>query len=628
MTIGQAALFSAVVTTFLVLICPSLDTDHTEVNINVLVEVALLLRAGNNATARAAVAVAEKTTGPSSNEVWAIGIWLTSLVLAISAGLLAVLAKQWLRHYGSVKTGTARERAFIRHYRWEGFDKWKVAQIIGFLPVVLHLSVLLFLAGLVVWLYPLHATIARIALALGGTITTLYIVTTSLPAFVPQCPYRTQIPFLLQQLRRVLALVAFFILWPVDRILLKHRDDGYPGYYYDVPQDANQSSRLAGLWASFQRNVSNLVAMAGRMLKYSYLKFGRARRGWKQLSLRDIYYKSAGARRSLEALWRPDVNLKETERRFALPGPDVQYQIPFRSGQLLEWLWISTVNASAKRIMFLSRPQWSDSFVKAYHLRSTRNEIYRSLERHVMGMLNDRTLYSDHDEVDEFCRWAYAAIASSASNKFRNLPGSWEFARFLTARSADVGLLASRSLINSGFYLCLDVKPMSPKASYKLVYDDQIRFAELLEHYDPTDPVRFPANVWCSLTLLHPQPNHKAFWVKCVIEALTYQHHYLEILRYPDTHQRPISLAHYYAPVFNALGWLDLSKWDNIAVDLLDTIRFGYRPEFYRERKDNDIELEKFNYDIEPEQLDNLNRRIFASEKFTVGRGIDSNHVG
>lgn len=224
-------------------------------------------------------------------------------MLALSSGLLAVLATQWLHHYGSVRTGTVRERAFIRHYRREGFDKWKVAQIIGFLPVILHISVLLFLAGLVVWLYPLHVTLARVALALGATITILYIATASLAIFYPQCPYQTQIPLLLQQLRRGLAITVVFILRPTEWLLPQSQLD-HEGN--ESPDSANHARKSSRMCVYFMRYLPQSIS--------------RIREGLKQL-------------------WESNVNVKETERRSAFPVADTQdSDMHSLSAPLLEWL--------------------------------------------------------------------------------------------------------------------------------------------------------------------------------------------------------------------------------------------------------------------------------------------------
>ncbi|KAF9062529.1 hypothetical protein BDP27DRAFT_1233487, partial [Rhodocollybia butyracea] len=91
-------------------------------------------------------------SAPTTVDFWVNGLWFTSLTIALSVALFAVLAKQWLRQYMSNVTGTPRERAFIRQFRFDGLEKWHVRLLIGMLPILVHLALILFLAGLVIFL--------------------------------------------------------------------------------------------------------------------------------------------------------------------------------------------------------------------------------------------------------------------------------------------------------------------------------------------------------------------------------------------------------------------------------------------------------------------------------------------
>ncbi|KAJ6540736.1 hypothetical protein B0H19DRAFT_873110, partial [Mycena capillaripes] len=124
-------------------------------------------------------------------DIWVNGLWFTSLALSLTTALLAVLAKQWLRQYSAFITGSARERALIRQFRYASFDKWGVQFIIGLLPTVLHLSLFLFMAGLVVFLYALNHVMALVVACIGGFLFGAYMMTNVLPILAIGCPYRT-----------------------------------------------------------------------------------------------------------------------------------------------------------------------------------------------------------------------------------------------------------------------------------------------------------------------------------------------------------------------------------------------------------------------------------------------------
>ena len=59
------------------------------------------------------------------------------------------------------------------------------------LPLLLHASVFLFFAGLVLFLFPINVVVAGITLALVCIVGLLYIVLTFLSIYSEDCPYET-----------------------------------------------------------------------------------------------------------------------------------------------------------------------------------------------------------------------------------------------------------------------------------------------------------------------------------------------------------------------------------------------------------------------------------------------------
>jgi hypothetical protein len=85
----------------------------------------------------------------------------------------------------------------IRQFRFAGFDKWGVQSIIGLLPTILHLSLFLFMVGLVVFLYALDHIIAQVVASVAGFLFLVYVTTNVLPILAIGCPYRTPLTALL-----------------------------------------------------------------------------------------------------------------------------------------------------------------------------------------------------------------------------------------------------------------------------------------------------------------------------------------------------------------------------------------------------------------------------------------------
>ncbi|KAF9059966.1 hypothetical protein BDP27DRAFT_1430671 [Rhodocollybia butyracea] len=205
-----AGLFSAVLTTFVAQTSQSLSQDYTQLSAFYLSDLTMLVHANANKTAILNIPLTSATAfSPAILDLWINGLWFTSLVISLSVALFAVLAKQWLRQYMSIITGTPREQAFIRQFRFDGLEKWRVQSLIGMLPTLLHLALILFFAGLIIFLIPLSTTMAYVVGAISVTVVILYLVSTVLPLFTIQCSYRTTLTHLLY------SRVLYALFWKV-----------------------------------------------------------------------------------------------------------------------------------------------------------------------------------------------------------------------------------------------------------------------------------------------------------------------------------------------------------------------------------------------------------------------------
>ncbi|KIY66489.1 hypothetical protein CYLTODRAFT_339645, partial [Cylindrobasidium torrendii FP15055 ss-10] len=147
-----AGLFSAVLTTFVAQTSQSLAPDNSAITVALLIQIAAVQHAMATGASLDGIAPADIAPPVSRSDVWVNALWFTSLALSLSSALFAVLSKQWLRQYTSFISGSARDRALIRQFRYDGLEKWAVRTIIGLLPTILHLALGLFLLGLVIFL--------------------------------------------------------------------------------------------------------------------------------------------------------------------------------------------------------------------------------------------------------------------------------------------------------------------------------------------------------------------------------------------------------------------------------------------------------------------------------------------
>ncbi|KAH8817792.1 hypothetical protein DL96DRAFT_396831 [Flagelloscypha sp. PMI_526] len=162
-----AGLFSAIVATFVAQTSQSLRPDFAQLNLLVQIEQTALLRTGGNVTAMNNIPPSNITTGTSTYttaDLWINGLFFTSLSLAIATALLAVLVKQWCQAYTSVTSGSAKDKVLTRQFRFDGLMKWKLPEIVGSLPLLLHLAFAVFFAGLSYFVYDLHKSLSSIVI--------------------------------------------------------------------------------------------------------------------------------------------------------------------------------------------------------------------------------------------------------------------------------------------------------------------------------------------------------------------------------------------------------------------------------------------------------------------------------
>ncbi|KAF5337970.1 hypothetical protein D9758_014313 [Tetrapyrgos nigripes] len=199
-----AALFSAVVTSFVISTVVNLQPDYTKITASLMLEQNLLLRATGNTTAQQSVPQASvdlDNADVSTKDLWINGLFFASLSLSLATALLSVLVKQWLQAYSSsLPTGNAQERAKIRQFRYLGFKEWKIPEIIGILPIILHASLGLFMVGLSVYVSELHQSLCWIVVSVTFISFLGYFGSIIIPVIHIQCPYRVPILFALLQL--------------------------------------------------------------------------------------------------------------------------------------------------------------------------------------------------------------------------------------------------------------------------------------------------------------------------------------------------------------------------------------------------------------------------------------------
>lgn len=202
-----AALFSAVVTTFVVQTSQVFQPDYGRISAAILLELVALRRATSSDEVPPA-GVNLESMFFTSTDVWVNVLWFITLALSLGTVLIAAVVKQWLLEYIRTPPGPPRDRALIRHNRYMAFLRWKVPLIVGLIPLLLHISLALFLAGLSVFLYGLSSPASSFVLAVTALTYGCYIATQALAVAHWECSYRTPTTHALRSLLRAL-LIAY-----------------------------------------------------------------------------------------------------------------------------------------------------------------------------------------------------------------------------------------------------------------------------------------------------------------------------------------------------------------------------------------------------------------------------------
>ncbi|SJL12544.1 uncharacterized protein ARMOST_15972 [Armillaria ostoyae] len=221
-----AGLFSAVLTTFVIQTAQSMQPDYNEASMRLLFEI-LKATASNGSQ----ISIPSSPTAffsPSRSYEWLNSLWFVSLTLSLVTALVAVLVKQWLHQYGAIiSDSSAHDRARIRHMRYAGLQTWQVPMIIGLLPVLLHVSLALFFAGLAIFLFSLDMKVAWLVSIIGAATYTTYVIALILPLVYPYCPYKVPLTFYAHRLYQLVSdcltlCITLMLHYPYPHLF--HRD--------------------------------------------------------------------------------------------------------------------------------------------------------------------------------------------------------------------------------------------------------------------------------------------------------------------------------------------------------------------------------------------------------------------
>ena len=211
----KTGLFSATVASFIIESYQNLSPNSSERTNALLAQISQQLVDMSNGTPLTSVAT--KSTQPFTPTASAVRVnvlWFLSLILSLNCALSATLMQQWARRYQELgqRRGTFHRRGRMRAYIFDGVRRFRMARAVATMPTLLHISVFLFFAGLVEFLFPIQATVAYVTLGCIGAFTLAYAILTVLPNIYLSCPYATPLS---ESTWRISQLSVIGYLWAI-----------------------------------------------------------------------------------------------------------------------------------------------------------------------------------------------------------------------------------------------------------------------------------------------------------------------------------------------------------------------------------------------------------------------------
>ncbi|KAJ6572509.1 hypothetical protein DFH09DRAFT_1462051 [Mycena vulgaris] len=186
-----AGLFSASLTAFLIESYETLNPDSGDITVRLLVQISEQLSASANCNTFNVPPA--PSFAPCAASLLCNALWFTSLGLSLTCALIATLVEQWARdflHRSEIHSAPLI-RARIFSFLYYGLKRFSVHTVVEVIPLLLHAALIFFLAGLIVFLVPVHFAMAGLAAVILVVVSAVYCILTLLPLRYPDCPYRT-----------------------------------------------------------------------------------------------------------------------------------------------------------------------------------------------------------------------------------------------------------------------------------------------------------------------------------------------------------------------------------------------------------------------------------------------------
>ncbi|KAF5312163.1 hypothetical protein D9619_002728 [Psilocybe cf. subviscida] len=194
-----AGLFSASVTAFIIESYKTLNPDPNNTSVLLLAQISQQLGSIiNNGSQLVTTSHSNPLQGPDdfsppTSALVCNYLWFLSLSFSLMCALSATLVEQWTRRYlqATISRPAPQDRARIGAFLYQGIKGYRMSAIVEIIPMLLHISLFFFFAGLVAFLAPLNAGLEYLILSILIGSCGLYILVSVLPVLDLSCPFWT-----------------------------------------------------------------------------------------------------------------------------------------------------------------------------------------------------------------------------------------------------------------------------------------------------------------------------------------------------------------------------------------------------------------------------------------------------
>ncbi|KAK7686378.1 hypothetical protein QCA50_010602 [Cerrena zonata] len=184
-----ATIFSAIVAAFTIESYKDMKTDSSIASATLIAQLVLHFN-GTDGLEHTGFSFSPLPPAMTSRDVLVNSFWFLSLACSIITASIGIFTKEWLNNYLHMTCSSAEEWVRVRQVRHASLLRWKVFDLVAFLPLLLQLALLLFLIGLVVFLSSINTTVEWLVATSVVIYITSLVFTLVAPMVSASCPYQ------------------------------------------------------------------------------------------------------------------------------------------------------------------------------------------------------------------------------------------------------------------------------------------------------------------------------------------------------------------------------------------------------------------------------------------------------